>query len=216
MAGRQSEITPVQRFVESSSKCLVASSQLQGIIAYKSQGRGESHPGKVSHSQPPWNSAVAFSFMEFHQLTRKIEHRFQQAADLPVRPRGVSDINTARALEMSVKLTAKIGESIICEAVSDLDRWLGRALIILGELELPQRLPRLPGKREPSCPFCTHRSLRMLPLRGVIICIMPVELCHDDNGKKPRAQMEWSSFAQEYVLRWQDGIAGLPVENEAA
>ena len=159
---------------------------------------------------------MAFSFFEFHQLARLIEIRFRNSAELPIRPRGSSNANTAKALQAAEKLTSKVAGTVVAEAASDLDRWLGRAMIIMGELELPQRLPRLPGKAEPSCPFCQHKTLRMFPLRGVIVCITPQEICHDEMGRKPKAAMEYSNFTCQWELVWQDNVVGVPVEETEA
>lgn len=214
MAGWKNEYTPLQRFAEASADCLKTSTQLQAVIALKSRKHSDGSSGKVSHSQPPWNSVVAFSFLEFHQLARSLENRFRIAAELPVRPRGGSDVNTVKALEAAAKIATKVGDTVVLEAASDLDRWLSRAKIVLGELELPQRLPRLPGKAEPACPFCHHKTLRMFPLRGVIVCITPD--CKDDKNRKPKATMEYSNFTCQFELVWQDSILGVPVEEEAA
>ena len=214
MPGRKSDSTPAELLAELSERCLSTSSQLQAIISYRSPKRGDAIFSKVSHSQPPWNSAVALSFLSFHRLSRRVEDQFRVSAELPARPRGGSDVNTAKALEAAVKIAGKAGDPVIKDAIRDLDRWLREARIILKELELPQRLPRLPGKPEPVCPFCKHRSLRMFPLHGYIVCIMPFSLCHDENGKKPRAQMEYSSFTKQFELVWQDNVVGLPVVEE--
>ena len=153
--------------------------------------------------------------MGLHQLARDIEAKFQLHADLPVRDRGGSSANTKLALESSVRLSEAVSEPSVADALIQLDRWLRRARVILGELEFPQRLPRLPGQAEPVCPFCKHKTLRMFPLRGFIICINPSPECRDEKGRKPRATMEYSNFTCQFELVWQDNVVGLPA-GEAA
>lgn len=215
MTGRKDPSSPRQRLAETSAECLKTAGKLEAVIAVKSVRRDDGFTGKVTHSQPPWNSAVALAIMSLHQLARDIETRFRVAADLPVRKRGGSDSNTRLALEAAASLAETASDAAVCDAVSELDRWLRQAKITMGELEFPQRLPRLPGKSEPVCPFCKHKTLRMFPLRGFIICITPEEICHDDEGRKPKAVMEYSSFTCQWELVWQDNIVGVPVEEAA-
>jgi hypothetical protein len=194
-------------------ECLKTAGKLEAVIAVKSVRRDDGFTGKVSHSQPPWNSAVAFAVMSLHQLARDIEVRLRVIAELPVRRRGGSDSNTRLALEAAASLAETASDAAVCDVVNELDRWLRQAKITMGELEFPQRLPRLPGKSEPTCPFCKHKTLRMFPLRGFIICITPD--CLDEEKRKPRAVMEYSSFTCQFELVWQDNIVGVPVEEAA-
>lgn len=213
MPVRKNDVSIAEQFSQASAKCLIAYNQLQSIIAFTTPYRGGSLSfSRISHSQPPWNSAVAFSFFEFHKLARQVEIRFRVQASLPIRDRGCSDINTRNALQAAEKITDKAGDSAVFAAIGDLDAWLRKARVVLGELEMPQRLPRLPGKKDPACPFCKHQSLRMFPLRGFICCVNPV--CKDENDRKPKARMIFSNFTKQWELSWQDGILGIPVEDE--
>ena len=206
-------MTPRQLLAATSADCAKVAGQLEAVIAFKSPKVSDGFSGKISHSQPPWNSAVAFSVLTLHQLARAIEMRFRVMAELPVRVRGGSSKNTCLALEAVVKLAESVADEAVADALSQLDRWLRQAKITLGELEFPQRLPRLPGKKEPSCPFCKYTTLRMFPLRGFIICITPG--CRDENGKKPKATMEYSNFTCQFELVWQDNVVGVPTEEAA-
>ena len=76
----------------------------------------------------------------------------------------------------------------------------------LNETESPRRLPRIEGQKEPACPWCKNHTLRMLPLYGTIKCMNPD--CKDEEDRKPVAKLEY--FEQEFVLRWQDDIIGIP------
>jgi hypothetical protein len=206
--------TPRHRLIEVAAESFKASNQLHSVIALKLRQADNQLQGKISHSPPPWNSAAAFAFLELHQLSRELEMRFQLHAKFPVRDRGGSDENTRLALWSLTKLSEKVTDAAVLDAVIQLDKWLSKAKTVLGELEFPQRLPRLPGKQEPNCPFCKHRTLRMFPLRGFIICVTPK--CEDDKGRKPRAVMKYSNFTCNWELIWQDNVVGIPVEEAAA
>lgn len=153
---------------------------------------------------------MAFSVLGLHQLARELEMSFRQYAGQPARPRGGSDVNTRLALEAVCRLAEAVPDGAVSSAEHDLDRWHRNAKVVLGELELPQRLPRSPGQPEPSCPFCQRKTLRMLPLRGIVICIMPKASCADSEGRKPVARMEYSEFTRQFELVWQDNVVGLP------
>lgn len=215
MTGRKDPGSPRQRLADTSAECIETAGKLEAVIAIKSVHRDGGFSGKVIYSQPPWNSAVAFAIMSLHQLARDIEMRFRIYAELPARQRGGSDGNTKLALEAAASLAEKASDAAVHDAVKELDRWLRQAKITMGELELPQRLPRLPGQSEPRCPFCKRKTLRMFPLRGFIICITPQPHCQDEEGRKPRAVMEYSSFTCQWELVWQDNIVGVPVEEAA-
>ena len=206
---RRSADTPYVRIKDSATQALLIYAQLQQVTVFQSKIPGFSS-GKVIHSQPPWNAAVAFSYLELHSLSRDLEDKFRYYSDQPARGRGGSDENTRLALESVINHTESVPESAVLSAIRDLESWIRRARIVLGELELPQRLPRLPGQAEPSCPFCKRRTLRMLPLRGVVTCIMPLSICKDDEGRKAFAKMEFSAFTQDFELVWQDDVVGIP------
>jgi hypothetical protein len=152
--------------------------------------------------------------MHLSQLSRSTEAQFRSQAGQPVRRRGGSDKNTIFALESIASFTEAVDDRVIVKALRDFTSWVNQARRVLGELELPQRLPRLPGQSEPVCPFCKQRSLRAFPLYGYIVCVLPLSLCHDAEGRKPRAQLEYSSFTKQLELVWQDSCVGLPVPEE--
>jgi hypothetical protein len=202
-----------QQLSEVAAACWAAYQQLEAIISFTSPKGDSGFSGKISHSQPPWNAAVAFSIMGLHQLARDTEAKFRLISSLPSRDRGGSSKNTQLSLEALVKLAEPASDAAVTDSMRDFDRWLRHARITLGELEFPQRLPRLPGQAEPKCPFCEFRTLRMFPLRGFIVCITPD--CKDEQGRKAKAVMEYSSFTCQWELVWQDNIVGVPVEEAA-
>jgi len=185
------------RVYEQLSRTIAIQNKVPGYVA-----------ARVIYSQPPWNAAVAFSLLDLHQLARETEAVFRRYASQPVRPRGGSDKNTRLALEAVNRLSDAVPDIVVEEADRDLNSWIRKSRVVLGELELPQRLPRLPGQNEPACPFCNRRSLRMFPLKGAIVCILP--LCKDEDGRKPVARMEFSKFTQNWELVWQDSVVGIP------
>jgi hypothetical protein len=121
---------------------------------------------------------------------------------LPDRLRGGSAANTRKALEAVQRLCEGADDHMALSATRTLRHWLKQALIALGEMEAPRRIPRLPGEKEPSCPWCANHTLRMLPLEGLIVCVTPK--CTDEDGRKPRARMQFSSHVGDFVLVWQD------------
>lgn len=165
-------------------------------------------------SKPPWFSSAAYLFLELHQNARLEERRLRLHLSLPIRSRGGSDANTYKALSMITSLAEAAGTEPAASAASWLERWHGRTARVLGEASPVLHLPRQPGERERPCPFCHCLTLRFWSLEGRVRCINPT--CRDDEGRRPAAVIEYSSFTQQLELRWQDGIAGLPEQQVVA
>lgn len=182
--------------------------RLEPLIAIKSRQPSGGFHGKIDHSQPPWNAPVAHAITDLHSLARKMERELQGELGFPVRDRGGSDANTGSALDAVVRLAEGADDVLVRFCTRELEKWCRRASIALDELEIPKRLPRIKGKPEPKCPFCTSHTLRSKPGLGEIFCINPA--CKDEQGRKPSAQMEYSRLACDWVMVWQDGIAGVP------
>lgn len=178
------------------------------IIAVKSRQPSGNFHGKVDHSQPPWNASAANVILDLHALTRKMESELRAELGLPRRIRGGSDANTAQALDAVLRLAESADDWLVRVYSRELDRWAKRARVTLDETEFPRRLPRQPGHPEPVCPFCHAHTLRSLPAAGDIFCINPA--CKDENKKRPRARMEYSKVAGDWVMVWQDDVVGLP------
>lgn len=160
-------------------------------------GDGENGRGGMRrpHSPPPWNAAAALCRMDLHALAREIEKRWRTAAGFRALARGGSDANTRAALRALEAL---------CEArgvdprggMLDLERWTRGARMTLGDLERPRRVP---GDME--CPCCSGRTLSMLALRGIVMCVNPA--CRDADGMPPQARMEYVALTDRVELVWQ-------------
>lgn len=165
--------------------------------------------GKVDFSQPPWHSPVAMAVLDLHALSRKIEREMRYELGLPVRYRGSSDANTAKALEATVNLAEKADDYLVRLGTREIEKWSRRASIALGITEVPKRLPRAIGQTEPKCPFCHLRTLRSKALERQIKCVNPK--CADDDGRKPVGTMEFSELVGDWVIVWMDGVVGVPL-----
>lgn len=188
---------------------LELNARLEAVIAVKSRQPSENtRHGRIDHSQPPWNAVAAGVILELHAWSRSAEKVSKGALSFPKRERGGSTRNTAKALESLAALSESLLDADVKEHIRWLRPWCRRASIALGDIERPKRLPRSKGSPEPSCPFCQKMTLRMWPLHGEIKCVKPD--CYDENGKKPVARLEYSSYAGDMVLIWMDGVVGLP------
>lgn len=198
---------------DSAVHALGLNDRLGSLIAVKPRQPSGVFHGKIDFSQPPWHSPVAICFLDMHALSRKIERDFRHELNLPVRYRGSSDANTRKALHASIDLAQTAEDYVVRLETRDLEKWSRRASIALGETEVPRRLPRMAGKPEAKCPFCRNTTLRMCPFdmdgHGEVRCVNPK--CKDEEGRKPSARMEFSKLAGDWVIVWQDGVAGVPL-----
>jgi len=183
---------------------------LESVIHVKVRQAGTFH-GKVDHSQPPWQAAVANAVMDLHALSREMEAWLRLSQGLPGRARGGSSGNTRKALENVVRLSEIAEDGTVRGHTRDLRSWEHRADIVLGNREMPKKLPRQPGEPERICPFCEKHTLRILPFQlnptGEHVKCTNVT-CFDEDGNRPFARLEF--FGGDWVLRWQDGIIGVP------
>jgi hypothetical protein len=182
--------------------------RLEKVIAIKPRANSGGFHGKVDHSQPPWNAPVANAIMDLHAQSRDAEGCLRIALKLPKRPRGGSSDNTRVALENVLRLSEGADDASVRENIRWLKGWRRRALIALEVTEAPRKLPRLKGEPERRCPFCKQRTLRMLPLKGVIWCLD--KECTDNQDRRPEAQLKYSEIMKDLVLVWQDNLVGLP------
>jgi len=198
---------------KSVSDALGLNGQLELIIAVKAKQPGTFH-GKVDFSQPPWHAPAANAITDLHALAREMEAWLRLSQGLPSRPRGGSSENTRRALEGVIRLAEAALDATVRGHRRELDGWGRRASIVLGEVEMPKRLPRQPGEAEKPCPWCKKHTLRMYPMgldwqgksADEISCID--KGCKDEHGNRPSARLEY--FHGEWVLRWMDGVIGTP------
>ena len=191
------------RLRDSVSDVISLSADLEAIIAVRSRVSG-SHHGKVSHSQPPWCSPVADAVLDLHAEVRQLERGIRSELGLPLRPRGGSDANTQEALKAISNLVAAADDHLAGLALRKLEGWVRRASIVLDKIDAPRRLPRLPGQPEPLCPACDRRTLRILPMEGIVRCI---DVSCLRNGVRPEARMTWSPLLGDFILIWENGIA---------
>lgn len=197
------------RLKDSACKAATVNNDLEVVIAVKPSGGSSGFHGKVDHSQPPWHAPVANAIMDLHALAREMEAWLRLSQGLPRRPRGGSSENTVRALNAVVRLSEGAADGTVRGHTRDLESWIRRARVALCEVEMPKQLPRAPGAGDPKCPFCGCHTLRMVPLAGEVFCINP-GCPGDEDGRKPRAHLEFSVHVGDWVLVWQDGIAGVP------
>lgn len=188
--------------------------RLSELIAHPaSRVNSESKHGKVDHSQPPWNAAVAHLILDLHAESRTMEADLRWLLDMPFMLRGGKDNNTYLALNAVLNLAEAAEDIDVAQCVKWLNSWCSRAAITLGDKEFPQHLPRDVGQSEPRCPYCEHLTLRFWSIRGEVRCINPE--CLDESQRRPVARMEYSIIAQEWVLAWKDGSVGVRVPNTA-
>lgn len=188
--------------------------RLEEIVAVPVSTLGRSGKrGRIDHSQPPWNAPVAHLILEMHSLARYLEDGFRIHLKMRWQPRGGTDENTRFALLAILNLSEAAEDSYVFEAVRTLDNWNSRALIVLGERDMPQRLPRNVGESEPRCPYCQHLTLRFWSSRAVVRCVNP-ECFHE--GRRPTARIEYSIVARDWVLAWNDGSVGMPTDQRIA
>lgn len=176
--------------------------KLESVIAIKPKQPSGVFHGKIDHSPPPWASSVANCILDLHADSREMEEWLRVSLELPYRHRGGSSANTRKALESVIRLAETVDDHVVKEYTRKLDRWCKRALVALGIIEAPGRIPRLPGENEPACPWCANHTLRMFPVAGLIKCVTPK--CFDEEGRKPEARMEYSPYVGDFVLVWQD------------
>lgn len=185
---------------------LKLTAKLEKLTATRSRAGGEGFHGKTSHSPAPWNAEVANAVMDLHALARDLERQLLAERGLPQRARGGSAENTREALEALPGLASHADDWSVRFVARKLGGWNRRAKTVMGETEMPRRLPQAPGAAAPRCPWCKRDSLREEPLKGRVFCLDVT--CHDEDGRRPEAFLEL--FRGEFVLRWMDGVIGVP------
>jgi len=183
--------------------------RLDAIIATPtSRLGGRGRVGRIDHSQPPWNAPVAHLVLELHALARYLENNLRDLVGMSWLPRGGDDENTVFALRAITSLAEVVQDNWLFEPARQLGGWCARSLVVLGERDLPQRLPRNVGEAEARCPYCGHLTLRFWSSRGEVRCVNPG--CRDGDGRRAVARLDYSPVIQGWVLAWRDGTVGLP------
>ena len=162
----------------------------------------------VVGSSPSWHAQAAYLVMELGPLARRLEIDLKlRVTNSGVRTRGTSGANTALALRQVVELAGLAVRDLRWDVWRRLDAWNLRGRTCLGEVEPLALLPRLPGKREPHCPYCRRATLRHQVLAGMVRCVNPA--CRDDEGNRPVAHITLGQVSGEPILTWRDGTSGL-------
>lgn len=186
-----------------------AAASLEEAIAEPDRVPRDGEGGGFSwRSRPPWNAAAGYLVTELHAGARELEGTLRRVLSLTERPRGSSAANTVHALNALSSLAESCPDRRVFEVEAWLSGWLARALVALGQRDLPRRLPRQPGEAEPRCPYCERLTLRFWSSRGEVRCVNPA--CATEDGDRPRARMEYSPVARDWVLAWGDGAVGIP------
>jgi hypothetical protein len=193
---------------DSVGHAITLDSRLELLIAERPSRPSGNFHGKIDFSSPPWHAPVAHCHFDLHALSRKLERDLRSELNLPRRYRGGSSSNTPKALHAVNRLAQGADDFIVRLSTKELEKWSRRASIALELTEAPKKLPRLPKEPERPCPWCKNRTLRILPLKGEIYCVNPA--CKDEEGRKPKASLEYSSVANDLVLVWQDNLIGTP------
>lgn len=189
--------------------------RLEEMIAVPTSKRSGGSPlGKADRSRPPWNSAAAHLILNLHTESRSWEATLRAHLNMGSKVRGAADANTVYALDSILNLAESSEDSVVVECARWLNAWCSRALVVLGDHELPQHLPRNVGESEPRCPYCDRLTLRFWPIRGEVRCVNPE--CHDESKRRPVARMDYSPVVQDWVLAWRDGSVGVPTPDSTS
>jgi len=187
---------------------LVVNQRLEAVVATPVRRvRDEAKRGRVDHSQPPWNAAVAHLITDLHARSRELERELRDRASLSLLHRGGGSSNTRAALEAALSVAEAVPDADVAAALRWLVGWTRRAQVALGVRDQPRRLPRRPHEVEPRCPYCLNHTLRFWATRGEVRCVNPC--CVDEAGRRPAALMEYSCVAMDWVLAWRDGSVGV-------
>ena len=162
---------------------------------------------KISGSPAPWHPEAGPLLMTIHAGVRELEDDLRYyVTGHTGEGRGGSDGNTTAALDSIVRLVHGVDDDMARDARGRLDRWIEQARQIrdIGESEkwIPIRVSKgLP----PACLYCNTYSLRVAQQSGRVACVNPK--CFDENGNRPRAQIEKNRLDGSATLVWADGRA---------
>lgn len=130
--------------------------------------------------------------------------------------RGASDANTADALAMIGKLTARADDRTARRTARFLYRWVGSAQAVDGidEAKRWRHLPRQPGEAlPPQCPFCLTFFLLADVEALIVVCSFP-DCPGDTLGNAAVAAMGIDE-AHRPILTWGDGKTQVAPDLEA-
>lgn len=155
-----------------------------------------------------WNTPAAMLVLEIHEGIREIEQNLRYHTSGVLRERGDSPGNTSKCMAGIPALAAGAPHDVVMGACRKIESWCYRAGLVLGQIDPVSRLPRLPGEKDPKCPYCqTSGTLRVRHATGIVTCLRPG--CRDSNGDRPRGKIEVGSYSHEPIIAWADGQTGV-------
>lgn len=173
------------------------------------RGYGSSGGGSKPGSRPPWASQAATLVTNLHAVARDLETEFLRLVNPnSTTRRGGSTRNTWLALYHLTELGVAAPDSTVRRGTHTLTKWTWQTEVFLGQREPIHRLPREMGHTEPSCPWCTFRTLRYRISDGVIFCVNPT--CRDHDGERVTATLT-VRLNGDLTLTWQNGAEHVPV-----
>src|SRR5260370_41626453 len=122
------------RLKDSVGHAIDLDARLEEFITYRPHQPSGNFHGKIDFSQPPWHAPAAYSHLDLHSLSRKLERELRSELRLPWRPRGGSAVNTRKALEAVCRLAEGPNDSIVRLRPGEREKWTRRAMKILTEL----------------------------------------------------------------------------------
>jgi hypothetical protein len=151
----------------------------------------------------PWNSVAAELTLEFAAEIRRLEtHLKERIVGGYPRRRGDSDTNTRLAADSVVNLCETCDDSDVLGVLNYLSSWTRRAENYFNPEGGLRRLPREPGQKETSCPYCQCKTMRWNVARGLAVCVNP--LCRNQSGSRPRWSAEYIVLGGQLVFRWDE------------
>ncbi len=151
-------------------------------------------------SRIPGNVPVFNAIMDAHATVRDVEASLRYAvAGRTGSPRGGSDGNTRRALEVIPKLGAGATDRDRRQATRKLNSAAGsiERLVVIDTAIVWQPLRRAPDGRPPRCERCA-------PATGVIRCVFPA--CPGDlDGNPVQGRLDVSRVDGTPCITWRDG-----------
>jgi hypothetical protein len=150
----------------------------------------------------PWNSVAAGLTLEFHNKVRLFESELNARIVGSLKRRGSSDANTRRAIDAVVNLCTTSDEQTVLGVLNYLTGWNRRAENVFSPEHGLHRLPRQPGEGEARCPYCTFKTMRWNPAKGIAVCVKPD--CTGADGQRPRWEATYTVLGGQLVFHWNE------------
>lgn len=151
----------------------------------------------------PWNSVAAGLTLEFHQEIRRLEtHLGERVTGGYSKRRGSSAENTRYATDAVVNLCERIDDTDVLAVLNYLSGWNRRAEVYFHPDGGLVRMPREPGQKEAPCPYCSRKTMRWNPARGLAVCVNPD--CRNQDDQRPRWVAEFTIKNDLLIFRWDE------------